>query len=106
MTLSRLALRCALTAAVALVAASVALAGIPPALDEDRSQPGFCSPDCPLQQDATHSIAVAIALAPTGRPVEPAREQLGAAPTPAHRAAPASPDAPRAPPRHPLAPSR
>ncbi len=98
MTLARLALGCLITAAVALLAVSVVVAGIPPALDEDRSEPGFCSPDCPLQQDATHSIAVAPALAPWSLPVELAREEMDAAPTPAHLAVPASLDAPRAPP--------
>jgi hypothetical protein len=34
-----------LTVAVTLLAVAIAVAGIPPALDEDRSQPGFCSPD-------------------------------------------------------------
>jgi hypothetical protein len=97
-TLARLALGCLITAAVALLAISVVVAGVPPALDEDRSEPGFCSPDCPLQQDATHSIAVAPPLAPRSLPVEPAREELETALAPAYPAVPASPDAPRAPP--------
>lgn len=81
-----------------LVTASLVAAGIPPALDEDRSVPGFCSPDCPLQQDATHSIAV---TPPTPRhdgTAAATRERPAAAPTPGALAALASPDAPRAPP--------
>ena len=98
MTLARLAVRCIVGASLALLALSVVLAGVPPALDEDRSEPGYCSPDCPLQQDATHSIAVAPPLAPRGLPAEGARETLAAAPTPARPTVPASPDASRAPP--------
>ena len=80
-----------------LVAVTLVAAGIPPALDEDRSVPGFCSPDCPLQQ-AAHSPAVAMApvrhdgnAAPTGesRTSEPAHACFDTA---------ALPDAPRAPP--------
>jgi len=97
-TPARLAVRCILGAAVALLAASIVLAGVPPALDEDRSEPGYCSPDCPLQQDATHSIAVAPSLAPRGLPVAAARETLAGAATPARPTVPASPDASRAPP--------
>jgi hypothetical protein len=97
-TPARLAVRCILGALVALLTASVVLAGVPPSLDEDRSESGYCSPDCPLQQDATHSIAVAPALPPRGRPVEAVRETLAAAPTPARPTVPASPDASRAPP--------
>lgn len=99
MKLARLALGCMLTVAVALLAVAIAVAGIPPALDEDRSQPGFCSPDCPLQQDATHSIGIARALAPWSLLVGPALEELEAAPAPVCLAVPASPVAPRAPPQ-------
>jgi hypothetical protein len=80
-----------------LVALALTGAGIPPALDEDRSVPGFCSPDCPLQQDA-QSVAVAPMPAPHTRPADPARERHDAAPTFSAPAAPASPDSPRAPP--------
>ena len=85
------------TALLLLVTIALMVASIPPALDEDRSVPGYCSPDCPLQQDG-HSVAVAPA------PIRPHR--LGAAtretpeprPLPACLDAAASPDAPRAPP--------
>ena len=79
------------------VAVPLAAAGVPPALDEDRSVPGFCSPDCPLQQDA-HSVAIAPAPPRYARSGEPAREQLSTATASARLATPASPDAPRAPP--------
>ena len=80
-----------------LVALALTAAGIPPALDEDRSVPGFCSPDCPLQQDV-HSVAVAAAMARHLRPADPARERQDVAPAFALAAASASPDTPRAPP--------
>ena len=81
-----------------LVAATVAVAGIPPALDEDRSVPGICSPDCPLQQDGAHSVAVA--PPPSGRAwsTEPPREWLQSARARAVLVTGVSPDAPRAPP--------
>jgi hypothetical protein len=82
---------------VVAVAVALAVAGIPPALDEDRSVPGFCSPDCPLQQD-THSVAIAPAPLRYARSGEPAREQPRTATASARLATPASPDAPRAPP--------
>lgn len=81
-----------------LVALALAAAGIPPALDEDRSVPGFCSPDCPLQQDA-QSAAVAPMPARHTRPADPARERYDVVPTFSLPSAPTSPDTPRAPPR-------
>ena len=72
-------------------------AGVPPALGEDRSVPGFCSPDCPLQQVA-HSVAIPPVPLRYARSGEPAREQPRTATASAHPATPASPDAPRAPP--------
>jgi hypothetical protein len=81
-----------------LVALALTAAGIPPVLDEDRSVPGFCSPDCPLQQDG-HSVAVATALARHPQPAGPARERHDVAPAFTPPAAPASPDTPRAPPQ-------
>jgi hypothetical protein len=81
-----------------LVAAAVVAAGIPPALDEDRSVPGFCSPDCPLQQDAAHSVAVAPAVARRDWSAEPTQEWLRPAAALAVLVTPASPGAPRAPP--------
>jgi hypothetical protein len=80
-----------------LIALALTAAGIPPALDEDRSVPGFCSPDCPLQQDA-HSVALPAALARHARPADPAPERRDVAPAFSVPAAPASPDTPRAPP--------
>ena len=79
------------------VAVPLAAAGVPPTLDEDRSVPGFCSPDCPLQQDG-HSVAIAPAPLRYARSGEPAREQPRTATASARPATPASPDAPRAPP--------
>jgi hypothetical protein len=80
-----------------LVAASLVVAGIPPALDEDRSVPGFCSPDCPLQQVA-HAVAVAPAPRRETARGEPTRERR----LPERPAEPPAslvlPDAPRAPP--------
>jgi hypothetical protein len=34
---------------IALAATALVSAWIPPALDKDRSELGFCSPDCPLR---------------------------------------------------------
>jgi hypothetical protein len=82
-----------------LVAATLIVAGIPPTPDEDRSVPGFCSPDCPLQQDATHSGAVAPSPSRHGCSAAPTREQPQAATPLAVLIVPASPDAPRAPPQ-------
>jgi len=78
--------------------ALVLVAGMPSALDEDRSQPGFCSPDCPLQHDAAHSVAVAPVLGPRSLLVAAVRREPEAAWTPTYPAIVASPDAPRAPP--------
>ena len=80
-----------------LIAVTLAAAGVPPALDEDRSVPGFCSPDCPLQQVA-HSVAVAPVPVRHDGSVEPARERATPEPAGACRAAATLPDAPRAPP--------
>ena len=80
-----------------LVAVALTVAGIPPALDEDRSVPGFCSPDCPLEQDA-HSVAVAPAPVRDHRIGVAAREAPGAGPVTVCLDTAASPDAPRAPP--------
>lgn len=81
-----------------LVALTLAAAGMPPALDEDRSVPGFCSPDCPLQQDA-QSAAVAPMPARHPRPADPARERYDVVPAFSPPSTPRSPDTPRAPPR-------
>ena len=80
-----------------LVAVTLAAAGVPPALDEDRSVPGFCSPDCPLQQVA-HSVAVAPVPVRHDGSAEPARERPTPEPAGACLAAATLPDAPRAPP--------
>jgi len=85
-------------AVLLLVAVTLVVAGIPPALSEDRSVPGFCSPDCPLQQDAAHSVAVAPAPARYDWSTAPTWELLQSAPALAMLVAAASPDAPRAPP--------
>jgi len=81
-----------------LVTASLVAAGVPPALDEDRSVPGFCSPDCPLQQDATHSVAVAPPAPRYDGTAEATRERPAAPSVPVALAAAAALDAPRAPP--------
>jgi len=81
-----------------LTAVTLAAAGIPPALDEDRSVPGFCSPDCPLQQDATHSVAVAPPAPRYEGTAGATRERPAAASAPAELIEAAAPDAPRAPP--------
>lgn len=80
-----------------LVAVTLTAAGIPPALDEDRSVPGFCSPDCPLQQVA-NTVAVAPAPLRHRESVEAARETPMREPAAAGPERPALPDAPRAPP--------
>jgi hypothetical protein len=81
-----------------LVTTTLVAAGIPPALDEDRSVPGFCSPDCPLQQDATHSLAVAPPPPRHDWTVQATGERPAAATASALLVTTASPDAPRAPP--------
>lgn len=81
-----------------LVALALTAAGIPPALDEDRSVPGFCSPDCPLQQDA-QSAAVAPMPVRHTQPADPARERRDVVPAFSAPSPPESPDTPRAPPR-------
>jgi hypothetical protein len=73
-------------------------AGIPPALDEDRSAPGFCSPDCPLQQHATHTVAVAPDLSMRAAPTAPPRQAPPAFPTRICPAVAVAPEAPRGPP--------
>ena len=90
---------CAISAVVAVLALSVVLADVPPAFDEDRTELGFCSPDCPLQRDAAHSVAAAPSLAPHTAVVASVRKTPDAAPIEAYPAVAASPDAPRAPPR-------
>ena len=80
-----------------LVIGSLVAAGIPPALDEDRSVPGFCSPDCPLQHVA-HTVAVAPAPLRHAVRVEPTRERRLPEPSAAPPASLVLPDAPRAPP--------
>ena len=81
-----------------LIALALTVAGIPPALDEDRSVPGFCSPDCPLQQDV-HSVATTPIVTRHTRPADPARERHDVVPAFTPSVAPASPDTPRAPPQ-------
>jgi len=87
-----------ITAVVALLAVGVLSVSLPTALDEDRREPGFCSPDCPLQYDAAHSVAVAPGLTPSSAVVPLRRREPDAAWTPATPALLSSPDAPRAPP--------
>jgi hypothetical protein len=69
----------------------------PPDPVEDRSVPGYCSPDCPLQQVA-HAVAILTATRPdlAGDTLSGLRVLLGhATATPP---APLAPDAPRGPP--------
>jgi hypothetical protein len=81
-----------------LLLALIPLAG--PALPEpveDRSIPGYCSPDCPLQQTA-HAVAIPIAPTP-----DAAGEPADRGAVPVARTTPVSrnllaPDAPRGPP--------
>jgi hypothetical protein len=94
----RLARRCSLLVTVVLAATALVGAGIPPALDEDRSEPGFCSPDCPLQQHGTHSVAVAPDLSMRGASIEQPREVPPVVLPPFYPAVAVALDAPRAPP--------
>lgn len=82
---------------IVLAATALVGAGIPPALDEDRSEPGFCSPDCPLQQHAAHSVAVAPDLSMHAAPTEPPRPAPVILPTQICPAVADAPDAPRGP---------
>jgi hypothetical protein len=79
------------------VAISLVAAGVPPPLDEDRSVPGFCSPDCPLQH-VGHSVAVAPAPGQQAGRVEPAREAPTRHPAQICVTSDEAPAAPRAPP--------
>jgi hypothetical protein len=84
---------------VLLLGATLAVASLPPGLDEDRSAPGFCSPDCQLQHDgAARSMAIAPMPIRQDRPVEASAEHARFPTAEAPLARPASPDAPRAPP--------
>ena len=82
-----------------LLAAALVVASLPPGFDEDRSIEGFCSPDCLLQQDATHSVAIAPPPARQDVSVEPTPERSRVAPAVAPRVHAAAPDCPRAPPQ-------
>jgi len=68
-----------------LLAGALVIASLPPGFDEDRSVAGFCSPDCLLQQDATHSV-------------EPTPEPMNVSTALAPLARTDAPDTPRAPP--------
>jgi hypothetical protein len=81
-----------------LIGVLVALAGVAvPPVFEDHVEPGFCSADCPVQHPGQGSATT-----------PPARPSTARGPAPVARAvtladalaldAPASPDAPRAPP--------
>jgi hypothetical protein len=94
----RLARRCSLLVTVLLAATALVGAGIPPALDEDRREPGFCSPDCPLQHHGTHSVAVAPDPSMRGAPLERPRQVTPVVPEPIYPAVAVALDAPRAPP--------
>ena len=94
----RLARRGLRLVTIALAATALVGAGIPPALDEDRSEPGFCSPDCPLQQHATHSVAVAPDLSVRAAPTEPPHQAAPFLPSHICPAVAIAPDAPRGPP--------
>jgi hypothetical protein len=86
-------------AVVLLLAAALVVASLPPGFDEDRSVAGFCSPDCLLQQDAAHSVAITPTLARQDVSVEPTPERSRVALAVAAFSHAATPDTPRAPPR-------
>ena len=96
-TIAALMQTVARSALLLLVAAGLVVAGVPPALDEDRSVPGFCSPDCPLQQVA-HAVAVAPAPLRQAVRAETTRERRLPERPAEPPASPVLPDAPRAPP--------
>lgn len=86
-------------AVVLLLAAALVVASLPPGFDEDRSVAGFCSPDCLLQQDAAHSVAITPTLARQDVSIEPTAERSRVALPVAALVHAAAPDTPRAPPR-------
>jgi len=86
-------------AVVLLLAAALVVASLPPGFDEDRSDAGFCSPDCLLQQAAAHSVAITPTLARQDVSVEPTPERSRVALAAAAFNHAAAPDTPRAPPR-------
>jgi hypothetical protein len=86
-------------AVVLLLAAALVVASLPPGFDEDRSIAGFCSPDCLLQQDAAHSVAITPTLARRDVSVEPTPERSRVALAVVAFSQAAAPDTPRAPPR-------
>ncbi len=82
-----------------LLVAVLVVASLPPGFDEDRSIAGFCSPDCLLQQDAAHSVAIPPTPAPQSWSVQPTPECSRIAPVAAPLVHSAAPDSPRAPPQ-------
>lgn len=85
-------------AVVLLLAGALVIASLPPGFDEDRSVAGFCSPDCLLQQDAAHSVAITPAPPRYDGVAEPAPEPPNVAPPLTPLARTDAPDTPRAPP--------
>jgi hypothetical protein len=85
-------------AVVLMLAGALVFASLPPGFDEDRSVAGFCSPDCLLQQDAAHSVAITPTPVRHDSAVDPTPEPANASPTPAPLARTDAPDTPRAPP--------
>jgi hypothetical protein len=85
-------------AVLVLLAGALVIASLPPGFDEDRSVAGFCSPDCLLQQDAAHSVAIAPTPVRHDDAVEPTPEPADVSPTLPPLARTDAPDTPRAPP--------
>jgi len=81
-----------------LLAGALVIASLPPGFDEDRSVAGFCSPDCLLQQDATHSVAITPTPVRHDTAVEPTPEPTNVSTALAPLARTDAPDTPRAPP--------
>jgi hypothetical protein len=83
---------------VLLLAGALVVASLPPGFDEDRSEAGFCSPDCLLQQDAAHAVAVTPTPGRYDRSVDPTPERAGVTPAVPPLIHADAPDTPRAPP--------
>ena len=85
-------------AVVLLLAGALVVASLPPGFEEDRRVTGFCSPDCLLQQDAAHSVAITPTPPRYDGVVEPTPEPANVAPSLTPLARTDAPDTPRAPP--------
>jgi hypothetical protein len=94
----RRAMRLLGRAVLLLLAGALVVATLPPGFDEDRSEAGFCSPDCLLQQDAAHAVAVTPTSVRYDRSVDSTPERSDVTPVVSPLVQADALDTPRAPP--------